>query len=97
MNVRALHNFIIVRPDQDEEKSIGGIVLTSTEKNNTGEVLAAGPGEIDDNGNLHEMIVNVGDKVLYGKASSNNFVTIDDEELLLLTDKEIFGVVEKAE
>lgn len=98
MKFKALHNFIVVKQEEKEEKSVGGIVLASAaEQPNHGLVIAAGPGNYDEHGKFHEMSVKAGDTVLFGKSSANNKITIDNEELLLLTDLEIFGVLAEAD
>jgi len=80
---------------EEETTSAGGIVLpgSATEKPAQGEVLAVGPGKRLDGGDTQPVDVNVGDTVVFGKYSSNT-VKVDDEELLILNESEIFGVIE---
>jgi len=84
-----------VRRMEEETTSAGGIVLpgSATEKPAQGEVLAVGPGKRLDSGDTQPVDVNVGDTVVFGKYSSNT-VKVDDEELLILNESEIFGVIE---
>lgn len=95
MKIRPLQDRVVVRRKEEETTSAGGIVLpgTATEKPAQGEVIAVGPGKILDNGNKQPVDVKVGDTVVFGKYSSNT-VKVDDEELLILNESEIFGVVE---
>jgi len=80
---------------EEETTSAGGIVLpgSATEKPAQGEVLAVGPGRRLDSGDTQPVDVKVGDTVVFGKYSSNT-VKVDDEELLILNESEIFGVIE---
>jgi len=80
---------------EEETTSAGGIVLpgSATEKPAQGEVLAVGPGKRLDSGDTQPVDVNVGDTVVFGKYSSNT-VKVEDEELLILNESEIFGVIE---
>lgn len=95
MNIRPLHDRVVVRRLEEETMSAGGIVLpdSASEKPSQGEVLAVGPGKRLDNGNLEATSVEVGDKVLFGQYGGST-VKIDGEELLILSESEIFGVVE---
>jgi len=81
---------------EEESTSAGGIVLpgSATEKPAQGEVVAVGPGKRQENGGTQPVDLNVGDTVVFGKYSSNT-VKIGDEELLILNESEIFGVIEK--
>jgi chaperonin GroES len=76
--------------------SAGGIVLpgSAKEKPSQGEVVAVGPGRLLDNGDVRPLDLKVGDKVIFGKYASNT-VKIGDEELLILNESEIYGVIEK--
>jgi len=80
---------------EEEKTSAGGIVLpgSATEKPAQGEVISVGPGKRLDSGDTQPVDVNVGDTVVFGKYSSNT-VKVDDEELLILNESEIFGVIE---
>ena len=95
MKIRPLQDRVVVRRMEEETTSAGGIVLpgSATEKPAQGEVLAVGPGKRLDGGDTQPVDVNVGDTVVFGKYSSNT-VKVDDEELLILNESEIFGVIE---
>ena len=94
MKVKPLGDRVVVKPAPAEEKSKGGIILpdTAKEKPVIGEIVAVGPGKIADDGKKIQMEVKVGDKVLYGKYSGTE-VTIDDEELLIMREADIFAIV----
>jgi chaperonin GroES len=96
MNIRPLQDRVVVRRMEEESTSAGGIVLpgSATEKPAQGEVVAVGPGKRQENGDTQPVDLNVGDTVVFGKYSSNT-VKIGDEELLILNESEIFGVIEK--
>lgn len=95
MKIRPLQDRVVVRRMEEETTSAGGIVLpgSATEKPAQGEVLAVGPGKRLDSGDTQPVDVNVGDTVVFGKYSSNT-VKVGDEELLILNESEIFGVME---
>ncbi len=95
MKIRPLHDRVVVRRNEEETTTAGGIVLpgSAAEKPAQGEVLAIGPGKRLDDGNLQPVGVNVGDTVVFGKYSSNT-IKIGDEELLILSESEIYGVLE---
>ena len=95
MNIRPLQDRVIVKRQEEETKSAGGIVLpgSATEKPSQGEVVAVGPGRLLDNGDVRPVDLKVGDTVIFGKYASNT-VKLGDEELLILNESEIFGVVE---
>ena len=95
MNIRPLGDRVVVRRKEEETKTAGGIVLpgSAAEKPNQGEVLAVGNGRVLDNGEVRPVAVNVGDTVLFG-GYVQNAVTVDGEELLVLTEAEIFAVLE---
>ena len=95
MKIRPLQDRIVVRRTEEENKSAGGIVLpdSATEKPAQGEVLAVGPGRLLDNGDIRPVDVKVGDTVVFGKYASNT-IKIDGEELLILSESEVYGVVE---
>ncbi len=95
MKIRPLQDRVVVRRTEEETKSAGGIVLpdSATEKPAQGEVLAVGPGRLMDSGDVRPVDVKVGDTVVFGKYASNT-VKIDGEELLILSESEIYGVVE---
>jgi chaperonin GroES len=95
MNIRPLHDRVVVRREEEETKSAGGIVLpgSAAEKPSKGEVIAVGPGRILDNGDVRPIDLKVGDKVIFGQYGGNT-VKIDGKELLILSETEIFGVLE---
>ena len=94
MNIRPLQDRVVVRRMEEETTTAGGIVLpgSATEKPAQGEVLAVGPGKRQENGEVQPVDVEVGDIIVFGKYSSNT-VKIGDEELLILNESEIFGVI----
>ncbi|MHB8454404.1 MAG: co-chaperone GroES [Acidiferrobacterales bacterium] len=95
MKIRPLHDRVIVRRLEEERKSAGGIVIpdSAKEKPIQGEVIAAGKGKILENGQVRPLDVKVGDKVLFGKYSGTE-VKVGDEELLVMREEDIMGVVE---
>ena len=95
MNIRPLQDRVVVRRTEEETTSAGGIVLpgSATEKPAQGEVIAVGPGKRQANGETQPVDVKVGDTVVFGKYASNT-VKIGDEELLILSENEIYGVIE---
>ena len=95
MNIRPLHDRLVVRRLEEETTSAGGIVLpdSAAEKPSQGEVLAAGPGKLLDDGKIQKLDVKVGDKVIFGQYGGSTF-TLDGDELLILSESEIFGVLE---
>jgi chaperonin GroES len=95
MNIRPLHDRVVVRRLEEETTSAGGIVLpdSAAEKPSQGEVLAIGSGKLLDNGDVRALDVKVGDRVLFGQYAGST-VKIDGEELLVLSESEIFGVLE---
>jgi chaperonin GroES len=95
MKIRPLHDRVIVRRMEEERKTAGGIVIpdSATEKPVQGEVIAVGHGKILDSGEVRKLDVKAGDKVLFGKYAGNE-VKIDGEELLVLREEDIMGVLE---
>jgi len=95
MKIRPLHDRVVVRRMEEETKTAGGIVLpdSATEKPSRGEILAAGPGKLLDSGEVRALGVKVGDKVVFGQYAGST-VKIDGEELLILSETELFGVLE---
>jgi chaperonin GroES len=95
MNIRPLQDRVVVRRVEEETKSAGGIVLpgSATEKPSQGEVLAVGPGKKNDDGSSTPVDLKVGDKVLFGQYSGST-VKVDGEELLIMNESEVFGVIE---
>src|SRR5208337_1684339 len=95
MNLRPLHDRVVVRRIEEEEKTAGGIIIpdTAKEKPMQGEVIAVGPGARDESGKLMPLDVKKGDRVLFGKWSGTE-VKIDGEELAIMKESDIFGVIE---
>jgi len=95
MAIRPLHDRVLVRRLEDEKKSPGGIVIpdTAAEKPMQGEVIAVGNGKVQDNGEQRPLDVKAGDKVLFGKYSGTE-VKVDGEELLVMREDDIMGVIE---
>jgi chaperonin GroES len=96
VKIRPLHDRVVVRRLEEERKSPGGIVIpdTAKEKPIQGEVVAVGTGKILDDGKVRPLDVKVGDKILFGKYSGTE-VKIGAEELLVMREEDIMGVVEK--
>ncbi|MGB5640079.1 MAG: co-chaperone GroES [Sedimenticolaceae bacterium] len=95
MNIRPLHDRVVVRHKEEETTSPGGIVLpgSAAEKPVQGEVLAIGKGKILENGDVRPLDVKVGDTVLFGKYSGTE-VKINGEEVLVMREEDIVGVIE---
>lgn len=96
MKIRPLHDRVVVRRKEEEQTTAGGILLpgAAAEKPSQGEVIAVGTGRISTNGEVQPMSVKVGDTVVFGKYSGSNTIKIDGEELLILNESEIYGVLE---
>ena len=96
MNIRPLYDRVVVRRKEEEETSAGGIVLpgSAKEKPNQGEVVAVGDGKVLDNGELRALSVKVGDTVVFGQYAGSNTIEVGGEELILMSESEIFAVVE---
>jgi chaperonin GroES len=94
MKFRPLHDRVVVRRLEQEEKTAGGIIIpdTAKEKPQQGEVIAVGPGARDENGKINPLDVKPGDKVLFGKWSGTE-VRIDNEDLLVMKESDIMGVL----
>jgi chaperonin GroES len=94
MKLRPLHDRIIVKRLEEERKSAGGIVIpdTAAEKPSMGEVIAAGPGKTDDSGKVIPMGVKVGERILFGKYSGQEF-KMEGQELLHMREDDVIGVV----
>ncbi len=94
MNIRPLHDRVLIRRLEDERKSAGGIVIpdTAAEKPQRGEVVAAGPGKVSEDGKLRPLDVKSGDKVLFGKYSGTE-VKVDGQELLVMREDDIMAVI----
>ncbi len=96
MKLRPLHDRVVLRRKEQEETTAGGILLpgSAKEKPSQGEVVAVGTGKVLDNGDVRPMGVAVGDTVVFGQYAGST-VKIDGEELLIMSESEIFGVIEK--
>ena len=97
MKIRPLHDRVVVRRQEEEATSAGGIVLpgSAKEKPNQGEVIAVGNGRILDNGETRAIDVKVGDVVVFGKYAGSDTIDIDGEELVILSETDIKAIVEK--
>ena len=95
MKFRPLHDRVVVRRVEEEARTAGGIIIpdTAKEKPMQGEIVAAGPGARDENGRLVPLEVKAGDRVLFGKWSGTE-VKIDGEELLIMKESDILGIIE---
>jgi|TARA_R110000850_G_scaffold34266_4_gene92761 chaperonin GroES len=95
MKIRPLHDRVVVRRKEEETMTAGGIVLpgSAKEKPSQGEVLAVGTGKILDNGDVRALAVKVGDTVVFGQYSGHT-VKIDGEELLIMSESDLYGVVD---
>ncbi len=96
MQFRPLHDRVVVRRIEQEEKTKGGIIIpdTAKEKPQEGEILAVGPGVRDDQGRVHALDVKVGDRVLFGKWSGTE-IKLDGSEFLVMKESDIVGVITK--
>jgi len=94
MKIRPLNDRVIVKRLEDERKTAGGIVIpdTAAEKPSQGEVVAVGPGKLDDSGKVIAMGVKVGDKVLFGKYSGTEF-KLDGNDYMHMREDDIIGIV----
>ena len=97
MKFRPLHDRVVVRRIEEDERTPGGIIIpdTAKEKPQQGEVIAVGPGARDEKGVVQPLDVKAGDRVLFGKWSGSE-VKIDGEELLIMKESDILGVLEGA-
>ncbi len=97
MQFRPLHDRVVVRRIDAEEKTKGGIIIpdTAKEKPQEGEVIAVGEGKRKDDGTRQALDVKPGDRVLFGKYSGSE-IKIDDEEVLIMREDEILGIIERA-
>ena len=95
MKIRPLHDRVVVRRVEEDATSSGGIVLpdTASEKPSQGNVLAVGPGKVLDDGSVRAVDLKVDDRVVFGQYGGST-VKVDGEELLILSESEIFGVLE---
>jgi chaperonin GroES len=97
MKFRPLHDRVVVRRVEEEGKTKGGIIIpdNAKEKPQQGEVIAVGPGARDESGKIVAVEVSAGDRVLFGKWSGSE-VRIDGEDLLIMKESDIMGVIERA-
>jgi chaperonin GroES len=95
MKFRPLHDRVVVRRLEGETKTSGGIIIpdTAKEKPSEGEIIAVGPGGRDESGKLIPIDLKVGDRILFGKWSGTE-VKIDGEELLIMKESDVMGVIE---
>ena len=95
MRFRPLHDRVVVRRIDAEEKTKGGIIIpdTAKEKPQEGEVIAVGPGARDENGKINPLDVKAGDRVLFGKWSGTE-VKIDGQDLLIMKESDIMGIID---
>ena len=95
MRFRPLHDRVVVRRVDSEEKTKGGIIIpdTAKEKPMEGEVLSVGAGARSEDGKIHPLDVKAGDRVLFGKWSGTE-VKLDDEELIVMKESDIMGIIE---
>lgn len=96
MKIRPLHDRVVVRRSEEETKTAGGIVLpgSAAEKPNTGVVIAVGTGRLLDNGEVRALAVKEGDKVVFGPYSGSSTIKIEGEDLLIMSESEIYGVLD---
>jgi len=94
MKLKPLSDRIVVKAHEAEEKTASGIILpdTAKEKPQMGEVLAVGPGKMNDNGTLNKMTLKKGDKVLYGKYSGSE-VSVEGEDLMIMRESDILATL----
>ena len=97
MNFRPLHDRVLVRRVEAEEKTAGGIIIpdTAKEKPQEGEVVAVGPGARDDSGRIQPLDLKPGDRVLFGKWSGTE-IKLDGEDLLVMKESDVMGVIDVA-
>ncbi|EIJ36210.1 co-chaperone GroES [Thiothrix nivea] len=95
MNIRPLHDRVVVRRMEEERKTASGIIIpdSAAEKPDRGEVVAVGPGKMTDNGERAALQVKIGDKVLFGKYAGTA-VKIDGEEVLIMREEDLLAVIE---
>jgi chaperonin GroES len=95
MHFRPLHDRVVVRRLESEEKTKGGIIIpdTAKEKPQEGEIVAVGPGARDESGKVQPLDVKAGDRILFGKWSGTE-VKIDGEELLIMKESDVMGIIQ---
>ncbi len=96
MKIRPLHDRVVVRRQEEEQTSAGGIVLpgSAKEKPSQGVIVAVGSGRILDSGDVRPLDVKVGDSVVFGKYAGSDTIEVDGEELIILSESDIKAVVE---
>ena len=95
MKIRPLHDRVLVRRIEEEEKTAGGIIIpdTAKEKPMEGEILAVGPGARNEQGELTPLDVKTGDRILFGKWSGTE-VTMDGQELIIMKESDVMGIIQ---
>src|SRR5712671_832049 len=95
MKFRPLQDRVLIRRIEQEEKTLGGIIIpdTAKEKPMEGEVIAVGPGARSDDGKIHPLDVKAGDRVLFGKWSGTE-IKLDGEELIIMKESDVMGIIE---
>ena len=95
MSFRPLHDRVLIRRVESEEKSAGGIIIpdTAKEKPMEGEVVSCGPGARGEDGKIHALDVKAGDRVLFGKWSGTE-VKLDGEELIIMKESDLMGIID---
>ncbi|MFT7562002.1 MAG: chaperonin GroES [Flavobacteriales bacterium] len=96
MNIRPLHDRVVVRRKEEEEKTAGGILLPGSvrEKPNQGEVLAVGTGKVLENGDVRAIAVSVGDNIVFGSYSDRDTIDVDGETLIILSEGDIKAIID---
>ena len=94
MNVKPLEDRVVVKPMDAEQKTAGGIIIpdNAKEKPQKGEIVAVGPGKVNDKGQKIEMTLKKGDKVLYGKYSGSE-ITVDGKEYLIVRESDVLAII----
>lgn len=95
MKIRPLYDRVVIRRKEEEETSAGGIILSGSAKEtpNQGEVLAVGEGQVLNSGETRPLTVKVGDQVVFGQYAGSNTISVDGEDLIIMSESEIFGVI----
>ena len=96
MNIKPLHDRVVIRQVEEQTESAGGILLpgTAQEKENTGEVVAVGPGKAADNGSIITMTVKVGDKVMFGQYSGQEVKDDKGQELKVMREEDLIAIID---
>ncbi len=96
MNIKPLHDRVVIRQVEEQTESAGGILLpgTAQEKENTGEVVAVGPGKAADNGSIIAMTVKVGDKVMFGQYSGQEVKDDKGQELKVMREEDLIAIID---